>query len=98
SNIILRRADPAAAASAHLAPGALAREVATRRDAFGRHFVPVALQFLGDELCKARKRALPHLRTCDADHTGIVGLDCNPDVDFSCRALRLHRANAEREA
>ena len=96
SNIVLRRADPAAAAGAHLAPGALAREIATRRDAFGRHFIPVALQFLGHKLCKARKRALPHLRTCDADHAGIVGLDRNPDVDFGRRALRLHRADAER--
>ena len=61
SNIVLRRPDSAAAAGTHFAPGALAREIASRRDAFGRYFIPVTLQFLGHELCEAGKCALTHL-------------------------------------
>ena len=93
ADIVLRGADAAAAAGAHLAPGALAREVAARRDAFGRHLAPVALQFFRDELGKAGERALPHLRARDADDAGVVGLDRDPDVDFGrgapAPALRL---------
>ncbi len=95
-NIILRRAYPAAAARAHFAPGPLAREITARRDAFGRHLIPVTLQFLRNELCNAGECALPHLRARDADHAGVVGLDRDPDVDFGRRALRLHRVDAER--
>ena len=96
-DIILRRADAAAAAGAHFAPRPLAGEIAARRDAFGRHLVPVALQFLGHELGEAGERALPHLRARDADHAGVVGLDGDPDIDLGCRrALRLRRADTER--
>ena len=95
-DIVLRRADAAAPAGAHLAPGALAGEIAARRDAFGRHLFPVALQFFGDELCEPRQRSLAHLRARDTDHAGVVGLDRNPDVDFGRGALRLRRAYTER--
>src|SRR5664280_3114069 len=95
-NIVLRSADTAAAAGAHLAPGAFACEVTAGGDALGRHLLPVALQFLGNELGKARERALPHLRARDADHAGVVGLDHDPDVDFGGGALSLRRADAER--
>src|SRR4051794_3073987 len=95
SNVVLRRADPAAAAGAHFAPGALAREVAGRRDSLGRYFIPVTLQFLGHELCKACEGALSHLRTCDANHASVVRLDRNPDVHFGRRTLRLRAVDAE---
>ena len=91
-HVVLRRADAAAAAGAHLAPGALARKVAPGRDAFGRDLAPVALQLFGDELREAGERALPHLRARDADDAGVVGLDRDPDVDLVRRAvLRLAR-------
>ena len=96
ANIILRGADPAAAAGAHFAPGPLAREIAARRDAFGRHLVPVTLQFFRHELCNAGERALPHLRARDPDHAGVVGLDRDPDVDFGRSTLRLRGVDAER--
>src|SRR4051812_16042403 len=96
SDIVLRRAYPSAAAGAHFAPGAFAREVARRRDAFGRYFIPVTLQFLCHELCEAGECALSHLRTCDADHASVVRLDRNPDVDFGRRTLGLRGVAAKR--
>src|SRR6185295_1421974 len=83
TDVILRGADAARAARAHLAPGALAREVAARADAFGRDLLPVAFELFGDELGETRDRALAHLGTGNADHAGIVGLDRDPDVDLA---------------
>ncbi len=74
----------------------LARQIAARRDAFGRHLIPVTLQFLGHELGKTGERALPHLRARDADHAGIVGSDRNPDVDLGGSSLRLRCVDAKR--
>jgi hypothetical protein len=97
ADIILRGTDAAAAAGAHFAPGALAGEIARRRDAFGRHLIPVALEFFRDQLCQPGDRSLAHFRARDADHAGIVGLDRDPDVDFGRRRLRLCRRDAERD-
>ena len=100
ADVVLRGADAAAAAGAHLAPGAFAGEIAGGRDAFGRHLAPVALELFGHELGKSGQRSLPHLRARDADHAGIVGLDRDPDVDFGRRRARfapaLHRRRTAR--
>ncbi len=85
AHVVLRGADAARAAGAHLAPGALAREVACRADAFGRHLLPVAFEFFGDELGEAGERALAHLGARDTDHAGIVRLDRDPQIDFASR-------------
>ncbi len=97
ADVVLRGADAAAAAGRHVAPGALAGEVASGRDGFDRHLLPVAFEFLGDELRKAGDRALAHLRARDADDAGIVRLDGDPDVDLGRRcALRGRRLRTER--
>ena len=88
ADVVLRGADAAAAAGAHLAPDALAREVLAGRDRVGRDLLPVALELLGDELREAGERALAHLRARDADHAGVVGLDDDPGVDLGCRRRR----------
>ena len=100
ADVVLRRADTAAAAGPHLAPGALARKIGAGGDLLGRHLLPVALELLGDELGEAGDRALAHLRTRDADHAGIVGFDGDPYIDFgavSGGALRHCRAEAQRQ-
>ncbi len=81
-HIVLRRADAAAAARAHLAPRALPGEALARRRKFGRHLRPVALELLDDELREAGHRALAHLRAGDADHAAVVRLDDDPRVDL----------------
>src|SRR5262249_6420422 len=90
AHVILRGTDAAAAAGAEITPGILARNTFARCWIFGRHFRPVAFEFLGDHLRKPRKRALAHLRACDADDDGVVWLDDNPGVDFR-RAFRAGR-------
>src|SRR5262249_42781107 len=42
----------------------------------------VAFELLGDELCKARQRALPHFRPGDADDHLIIGFDEHPRADL----------------
>src|SRR5262249_9616839 len=95
----LRAADAAAAAGRHVAPRALVREVPTGRDPFGHDFLPIALELFGDELGEAGERPLPHLRTRDADHAGVVGPDDDPGIDLVApgRALRGAFADAERQ-
>src|SRR5207247_7786512 len=83
AHIVLRAADAAAAAGRHITPDALAREILTGRDPLHGHFLPAALELLGDQLGEPGLRALPHLRTRDADHAGAVGLDDDPGIDFA---------------
>src|SRR6266545_7831960 len=82
AHVVLRDADTAAAAGAHLAPDALAREVLARGDLVDADLLPVALELLGHELEQAGMRALAHLRARDADHAGVVGIDHDPGVYF----------------
>jgi hypothetical protein len=89
SNVVLRRADAAAAAGAELAPDALARDVLARRREFGHHLGPVALEFLGDHLGEAGQRSLPHLGTGDAHDDRVVGPDDDPGVDLVARRRGL---------
>ena len=99
ADVVVRGADAAAAARRHLAPDALAREVLAGRDRLGRDFLPVALELLGDELGEAGARALPHLRARDANHTGVIGLDEHPGVDFDAVAGSLgFGGRSERQA
>ncbi len=102
AHVVLRDADAARAAGAHLAPGALAGEIARRADALGLHLLPVAFELFGDQLGEPGERALAHLGTRDADHAAVVRLDRDPDVDFRCAVLRQRfaderRLEAERE-
>ena len=85
AHVFLRDADAARAAGAHLAPGALAGEIARRRDALGRDFLPVAFELFGDELGEAGERALAHFRARNADDAAVVRLDRDPDVHFAWR-------------
>src|SRR6266478_3619035 len=71
-----------AAAGAHFAPHPLAGEVLAGRDGIGRHLLPVALEFLGNELGETGTSALAHFGAGDADHAGVVGFDDDPGVDF----------------
>ena len=101
TDIVLRGADAATAARAHVAPGALARKIGAGGDLLGRHLLPVALELLGDELGEAGNRALAHLGTRNADHAGVVGLDGDPYVEFGAAiggdALRHCRAEPGRQ-
>ena len=82
AHIILGGANATAAAGPHFAPGALAGEIAAGGDLLGRYLLPIAFELLGNQLGKAGKRALTHLRACDAHDASIVGLDCDPYVDL----------------
>src|SRR5207247_9461168 len=94
AHIVLRAADAAAAAGRHIAPDALAREVLTGRDPLHGHFLPAALELLGDQLGEPGLRALPHLRARDADHAGAVGLDDHPGIDLAAgRSCGLGRCD-----
>ena len=78
SHIVVRTANAATAARTHIAPGALALQVLTRRGRLGGHLAPVAFQLFGHQLGQAGARALPHLGADDADHAGVIGLDDDP--------------------
>src|SRR5712692_5723696 len=82
ADIVLRGADAAAAAGAHLAPDALAGEVRSGRNLFRFHFLPIAFELFADELDEARDRALSHLRARHTNHAGVVGLDDDPGIDL----------------
>src|SRR6185503_7280280 len=108
TDIVLRGADAATAARAHVAPGALARKIGAGGDLLGRHLLPIALELLGDELGEAGNRALAHLGTRNADHAGVVGLDGDPYVELGavrggtalrhCRAEPRWQVEPERES
>ena len=57
---------------------------------------PVALEFLGDQLGEAGKRALAHFGAGDADDDGFVGLDHDPGVDLRRAGRGAQRLAAER--
>ncbi|MET3323489.1 hypothetical protein ABIF54_000742 [Bradyrhizobium japonicum] len=82
ADIVLRRADAAAATGREIAPDALAGDALAGCRIFGRDLRPVAFEFLGDELGEAGERALAHLGAGDADHDGVVGPDHDPGADF----------------
>ena len=94
-DVILRHADAAAAAGAHSPHTRLAREVPAGRGELGRDLLPVALELLGDELRESGQRSLPHLRTRDADHAGVVGPDHDPGVDLGAVAGALRQRDAD---
>jgi hypothetical protein len=83
------------AAGRHLAPDAFAGEVLPGRDLFRLYLVPIAFELFGDELDKARDRALSHLRTRDTDHAGVVGFDENPRVDLGAFVGALSHGGTE---
>jgi hypothetical protein len=68
-------------------------------DLFDRHFLPVALELLGDELRKTRVSALAHLGAHDADDRRVVGLHDHPGIHFrvGARCGGLGRLDAERD-
>ena len=80
ADILVRAADAAAAASRHVAPHAVAREILSRRGILGRDLAPVALELLDDELSESGQRALAHLRARDANDHSIVRLDDDPGI------------------
>src|SRR5207244_8356088 len=85
---------------AHLAPRALARKVLSRRNKFGGHVLPAALELLGDELSKTGLGALPHLRSRNAYHAGVVGVDQYPGSDLADAVgsrVRLGRCHDNRK-
>jgi hypothetical protein len=96
THVILRAANAAAAAGRHVAPHALAGQIALRGDRLDGDLVPVALQLFGDELGEAGMRPLPHFVARDADHAAVVGLDHHPRVDLGRGALGS-RAHIERQ-
>ena len=83
AHIVLRGAYAPAAAGAHFAPGAGAGMALAGRDHLGAEARPVALQFLGHQLRQAGARALAHFGTGNADHTAVVRLDHDPDIDLA---------------
>ena len=87
----------AATTGRHFAPDALAREVLAGRDRLDGDLVPVAREFLGDELRETGMGALAHLRAGDTDDAGVVGLDDHPRVDLGiagAHGLRRGRIDA----
>ncbi|MGY3508453.1 hypothetical protein ACVIQY_001428 [Bradyrhizobium sp. USDA 3051] len=82
ADVVLRRADAAAAAGREIAPDALAGDALARCRIFGRDLRPVAFEFLGDELGKAGEGALAHFGAGDADDDGVVGPDHDPGADL----------------
>src|SRR5205807_2012629 len=95
THVILRDADAAAAAGAHLAPHALSRQVLVGGDRLDAYLAPVALEFLGDELRQPRMGALAHLRTRHPDDAAVVRLDQHPGIDLAAAVLRRRQRDAE---
>ncbi len=89
AHVVVRGADAAAAAGAHLAPCALGCEIALRRNLLGADLGPVALQLFDHQLRQAGERALPHLRARDADHATLIGPHDDPDVELAAFARGL---------
>jgi len=89
-----RRAQPAAAARQHVAPGVLMGEIHVRRHQLRPHAAPIGLQLLRHQLCQVRERALAHLRARDPHHDGVVGLDHHPEAEFGPRGRTLRAQHA----
>ena len=98
AQVVVRRADAAAAGGEEVAPDAIARDVLSRGREFGRHFRPVAIELLGHELRKAGHGALAHFRAGDADDDRVVRADHHPGIHLG-RAVRRadHVRPAERK-
>ncbi|MGY3465799.1 hypothetical protein ACVW0I_002670 [Bradyrhizobium sp. LM6.11] len=94
ADVVLRRADAAAAAGREIAPDALAGDALAGRRIFGRDFRPVAFELLGDELGEAGERALAHLGAGDADDDGVVGPDHDPGADLGRAVGRADHGGA----
>ena len=92
AHVVLGFADAAASGAAEIAPYPFAGDVLARRRIFGRHFRPIAFEFLGDELGEPGERALAHFRAGDANDHRIVGADHHPGVDLRRGFLRTNGA------
>ena len=82
THVVFGGPDAAAAAGSHFTPYALASVILPGGGRFGRHVLPVAFEFFGHELRQAGQRALPHFRSRDAQHAGLVRANDYPRIDF----------------
>jgi hypothetical protein len=90
ADVLLRVADPAAAAGGHRPPDPPAPHVLVHIGVLRAHVVPVALEFLGDQHRQAGERALTQLRAGHPHDHGFVRLNHQPvrDLGHLRRALR----------
>jgi hypothetical protein len=95
AHVVVRGANAAAAAGAHVAPDAVARQVLARRGIFGLDLLPVALELFRHQLGEARQRALAHLGAGNADDDIVVGLDEDPGADLVALGAELSQRAAQ---
>src|SRR5712692_1673085 len=105
AHVLVRLSDAAAAAGRIFTPDTLGRDALTGGRILDDYALPVALEFLGNQLSKAGDRALAHLGAHDPDDGGVIRPDHDPDSDFR-RTVRgaddfgaeWRKAQAQREA
>jgi hypothetical protein len=95
ADILVRVADPAAAAGGQISPYALARGVRAWRREFGCHLRPIAFQLLGNQLREAGHRALSHFGARNPDDDRVVRADNDPGVHFLGAVGRLRGRDIE---
>ena len=82
TDVLLAFSNAPAAAGGEVLPGTSAQYALLCGSPLPTEQVPVALQFLGDELCEAGQGALPHLGTGDSHDDAVVRIDDDPGVDL----------------